>query len=256
MSKPRVLLLDVETQPDLVWVWRVYEASAIDVKQHWQLLSFSAKWLGTRVHVTKGLPDYRGYKPGGDDRMLVKELWKLLDEADIVVAHNGVDFDLKKITARFIAHGLQPPSPYKIVDTKRTIKQVAGFSSNKLDWLCSQLDLGRKLEHQGWHLWRDCMLGVSSAWKTMLRYNRRDVVLLERLYRTISPYIKQPNAALFHDGETCVNPACGSTDIHVYPRLYYANTRAYRRMQCRACGKWARATISERRPRAVVTQAI
>jgi hypothetical protein len=247
--------LDVETQPDLVWVWRVYESNALDVKEHWQLLSFSAKWFGTRVHVTKGLPDYRGYKPGGDDRLLVKELHGLLDEADIVIAHNGVDFDLKKITARFIAHGMQPPSPYKIIDTKRTIKQVAGFSSNKLDWLCGQLGLGRKMEHQGFPLWKGCAAGDAAAWRKMKRYNRHDVRLLGDLYALISPWIRQPNAALYHGDERCVNPACGSDDLHVYPRLYYANTRAYRRFQCNRCGKWARATISERAPKALTVGA-
>jgi hypothetical protein len=250
--KPRVLLLDVETQPDLVWTWRVYEANAIDVKEHWQLLSFSAKWLDTRVHITKGLPNYPGYKPGGDDLALVKELHGLLDAADIVVAHNGVDFDLKKITARMMAHGLTPPSPYRIVDTKRTVKQVSAFSSNKLDWLGAQLELGRKLEHQGWAMWRGCMVGDPAAWKRMLRYNRHDVVLLERLYKLVAPWIKQPNGALYSGDERCVNPQCGSKDLQVFPRLYYANTRAYRRFQCRKCGKWARASVSERTPRAPV----
>lgn len=255
MSKPNILLLDVETQPDLVWAWSVYDSNAIDVKEHWQLLSFSAKWFGTRVHITKGLPDYRGYKPCGNDRLLAKEIHGLLDEADIVVAHNGVDFDLKKVTARFIVHGFEPPSPYRIVDTKRAVKQVAGFSSNKLDWLCSQLEIGRKLEHQGWHLWRDCMLGKPAAWKKMLRYNRRDVVLLEGLYETIAPWIRQPGTGVYIGDERCVNPACRSADIE-WRGLSRQVTRTYRRFQCRRCGKWGRAVLAERVPKAVVTQAL
>ena len=132
----KTLLLDVETQPDLVYAWSVYEANAISVKEHWQLLSFSVEWLHNGKHITKGLCDYKNYKPGCDDYDLVMDLWRLLDEADIVIAHNGMDFDCKAIKARFIAHGLKPPSPYRIVDTKREMKKVARFSSNKLDWIC------------------------------------------------------------------------------------------------------------------------
>lgn len=250
-TKPRILILDIETAPDIAYVWGVYQTNAVEIREHWHLLSYAARWYGQGRAWVRGNDDFG---TPTNDRRLLKELHGLLDEADIVVAHNGVDFDLKKITARFIVHGFNPPSPYKIVDTKRAVKQVAGFSSNRLDWLCSQLDIGRKIKHEGFEMWKGCLRGEPKWWAKMKRYNLHDVRLLEELYTRIAPWIKQPNAALYHDGETCVNPACGSTDIHIYPRLYYANTRAYKRMQCRACGKWARATISERRPRATVVQ--
>jgi hypothetical protein len=247
----KILFLDIETQPDLVWTWGVYEENAIAVKQHWQCLSFSAKWRGGK-HITKGLPDYAGYKPGGDDRKLMEDVWKLLDEADMVVAHNGAGFDIKKLNARFIAHGMTPPSPYALVDTKREVKNVAGFSSNKLDWLCQQLDLGRKLEKPGgWELWLKCMAGDKAAWKTMLEYNKHDVVLLEKLYELIAPWIRQPNAGLYTDEKMrCPNPMCGSMKLQ--RRGTARNrTRAYARFQCIACGAWCRSTTSETK-RAVV----
>lgn len=241
----KILLLDIETQPNLVWSWGVYEENAISVEKHWQCLSYSAKWRGGK-HITKGLPDYKGYKPGGDDKALVADVWKLLDEADMVVAHNGISFDIKKLNARFIAHGMKPPSPYAVVDTKREVKNVAGFSSNKLDWLCQQLDLGRKLEKPGgWELWLRCMAGEKAAWKIMLEYNRHDVVLLEKLYNLLAPWIKQPNANLYDDsGVHCSNPACGSKRLQ--RRGTARNrTRAYARFQCLDCGAWSRATHSE-----------
>ncbi len=240
--KPRVLLLDIETFPDVVYTWGVYEQNAIAVQKHWQMISFSAKWYGEKRQITRAICDYGGYKAGGDDKALCAELWDLLNKADIVVAHNGEQFDIKKIKARFIAHGMKPPSPYRVVDTKKEVVRVAGFSSNKLDWLCQQLELGRKIEHEGWELWLKCMQGDKAAWARMKKYNAHDIVLLEKLYTTIAPWIQQPNCS---EGMVCTNPTCGSTELQA--RGYARNkTRSYQRFQCRTCGTWCRKTISEK----------
>lgn len=252
MSAPRILLLDLETFPDVAYVWGVYDQNAIEVKEHWYMLSFAYRWHKAGPIVCRTLADTKSRT----DRILAKEIHALMDEADIIVAHNGVDFDVKKINARLIAHGFQPPSPYKVVDTKRAVKQVAGFSSNKLDWLCKQLGLGRKIEHEGFALWRKCAeQNDPAAWRRMARYNRHDVRLLGQLYELIAPWIRQPNGALHSGDERCVNPACRSIDIE-WRGLSRQITRNYRRFVCRQCGKWGRAVLSERKPRAVVTQAI
>lgn len=249
-SKPKILFLDIETQPDLIWAWGVYEENAISVEQHWQMISFSAEW-NDGGHITKALCDYDGYKPGGDDKKLAKDIWKLLDQADIVVAHNGANFDVKKCNARFIAHGFQPPSPYKVVDTKRELRKVAAYSSNKLDWICQQLEIGKKVEHNGWQLWFDCMAGKPEAWAKMKKYNRHDVVLLKELYHRLSPWINQPNAVLWSGGERCVNPDCGSKHIQ-WRGVAKTKTRVYRRFQCAECGKWGQAVKAEKHERATV----
>lgn len=258
MSAPRILLLDFETFPNTSYVWGDYEQNAIERKADWFILGYAAKWLGTRPIEVKGLDDFGQRKLGNfiAERRMLRRVHDMMNEADIVVAHNGIDFDIKVANTRFIVHGFKPPSPYKVVDTKRGIKQVARFGSNKLDWLCKQLGIGRKIEHEGFGLWLRCEAGDAGGWKRMKRYNRHDVRLLEELYVLISPWIRQPNAALYSGNERCVNPACRSTDITVFPKLYPAITRMYRRIQCNKCGKWARATVSERKPKAVVVAAL
>lgn len=239
-EQPRILFLDVETQPDLVWTWGVYQENAIAVKEHWQLLSFSAEWLGGGT-ITLGRDDF----PGRDDKELTKALWQLLDEADIVVAHNGISFDLKKITARFIAHRLPKPSPYKIVDTKVELKKVAAFSSNKLDWMAKQLGLGEKKKHEGWPLWEGCINGDAACWKRMKSYNRHDVILLKKLYLELQPWMEQPNAGLWSGELRCPNPACGSAMLQKRG-VQRSKTRMYQRFQCAKCGAWSRAVKSEK----------
>lgn len=245
MNSPRILLLDIETFPDVAYVWGAYDQNAIAIKEHWYIISYAYRWYGKEKVVCRTLYD----TDSPTDDVLVQEIYGLMNDADIIVAHNGIDFDVKKINARLIVNGMKPPSPYKVVDTKRAIKRVAGFSSNKLDWLCRQLGLGRKIEHEGFPLWQACAeKNDPAAWKKMAKYNKHDVVLLDELYTLISPWIRQPN---FTTGLVCVNPACQSTDLE--NRGYSRSaTRMYRRFVCRTCGKWSQTTISERDGKAMV----
>lgn len=246
--KPRLLFLDIETAPDVTWSWGVYQENAIAVKEHWYVLSFAAKWRGvTGPILVKGLCDYKGYKRGNStERLLLKELHSMLDEADIVVAHNGADFDVRKLNARFIAHGMAPPSPFKVVDTKRDLAKVAKFSSNRLNWLSKQLGIGKKtMEHHDWKMWQGCMEGDLKCWKAMKHYNRHDIVLLKELYEIIAPWIEQPNANVWNDGMCCSNPACASRNLNKRG-LMRAKTRIYQRYQCQDCGSWSRSSKAEK----------
>jgi len=244
--KPAMLFLDIETAPDVVWTWGLWQANAIAVKEHWYVLSFAAKWRGDDTLMVNGLDDYKGYKGGKSTELkLLNDVWTLLDEADIVVAHNGRDFDVKKLNARFIEYGFAPPSPYKVVDTKSDLAGVAKYSSNKLDWLMKQFKIGAKMPHEGFDLWQGCMDGDKKAWKTMKAYNAHDVVLLEALYNKISSWIPQPNAGLYEDRPTCPNPGCDGGPL-IKRGLARAITRVYQRYQCDTCGTWSRSVKSEK----------
>lgn len=247
---PRILFIDIETAPDVMWAWGVYEQSAIAVKEHWYVLSFAAKWRKGKAGgpiVTKGLDDYKGYTSGNStERLLLQDVHTLLDEADIVVAHNGADFDVRKLNARFIAHGMTPPSPYRVVDTKRDLARVAKFSSNRLNWLSKQLGIGRKtMEHHDWKMWQGCMEGEAKCWRAMKTYNRHDVVLLQQLYEVLAPWIEQPNANVWSTRPICPNPACGHKRLHV-AGTQPSKTRVYTRYRCPKCGSYARSARSVR----------
>ena len=132
-----------------------------------------------------------------DDGRIVKNLWKLLDEADIVIAHNGKKFDIPKINARFILNECPPPSFYKQIDTKEVAAKQFGFSSNKLDALAGYFGFKVKLDTD-FSLWERCMRGDDEALQYMEIYNRHDVELLEEVYIRLRPWIKaHPNVALY-----------------------------------------------------------
>src|SRR5262249_3211392 len=239
----RILLLDVETLPNLGWTWNKWQTDVIRFKQETCLATFAAKWLGEPVFA-KSLPDYKGYQPNSyDDHELVKDLWTLFDEADVIVAHNGRDFDIKVCRARFIYHGFVPPSPFKIVDTKEVAKRVARFNSNKLDDLGQLLGMGKKIKTD-FDLWQGCIEGDAASWAKMVAYNKKDVILLEKLYLRLLPWIgNHPNMTLFDDRAKC--PKCGSRKTR-YCGVARSMTGEYRRFQCLECGGWGQHTKRER----------
>lgn len=241
--QPKILFFDVETFPNVSYTWGKYDQNVIRFKQEGCMATFVAKWLGDKRIISKALPDYKGYRAGSyDDRKLVADLWKLLDEAEIVVAHNGDDFDIRVANARFIAHGLKPPSPFKSVDTKKAVKRVARFNSNKLDDLGGLLLADKKIKTD-FDLWQGCIDGDKKSWAQMVAYNRKDVLLLERLYLYIRPWISNhPNLTIGIGEAAC--PKCGSTEIE-YRGWARSASRSYRRFQCTKCGGWGRELHSE-----------
>jgi DNA polymerase elongation subunit (family B) len=193
--------------------------------------------LGDRRVKSFALPDFKGYKPGSeDDKYLVKELWKLFDEADIIIAHNGDRFDIRKTNARFAYYNLPPPSPYKTVDTLKVAKRYFNFTSNKLDSLGDYLGYGRKMAHTGFTLWKGCMTGDPKAWKTMVAYNKRDVVLLEQIYKHFLPWItNHPNTAVMSNRDGC--PNCASQNL-IKQGFGFTKTGKRQQFQCKDCKAW------------------
>jgi uncharacterized protein YprB with RNaseH-like and TPR domain len=234
----KILFLDIETAPSLGWVWGKWQQNVIDFKKDWYILSYAYKWAHENEIKVIGLIDLPGYKRHAEnDKALAKTLWKLLDEADIVIAQNGDGFDVPKINTRFLIHDLQPPSPYKTVDTLKIARKVFAFDSNKLDDLGHYLNIGRKLPHTGFHLWKGCMTGDPEAWKLMKEYNAHDIDLLEKLYYKVRAWDKnhpQVNKGQIAN-EAC--PKCSSD--HVQKRGFsYTQLRKKQRYQCLNCTTW------------------
>jgi DNA polymerase elongation subunit (family B) len=174
--------------------------------------------------------------------MLVTNLWVLFNKADVIIAHNGNAFDLKKVRTLFLKHRLPPPEPYKQIDTKLIAKRYFNFDSNSLKDLAEYLGLNKKLETGGYELWRDCENGVKKAWKTMGEYNDQDVKVLEELYLTMLPYMdNHPNIGLL-TGELEACPNCGSFKIQKRGFLF-TRVSKYQRIQCMDCGAWSKQPI-------------
>lgn len=242
MTSPRILIADIETAPILANVWRTWKENVglNQIEHDWYLLSYSAKWLGAKrvmYHDQSRAVDME------NDYELMLKLHRTLDEADIVVAHNGKKFDMRKINARFILNGLPPPSPYVVIDTMLEARKHFAFTSNRLIYLTDQLCTQKKDEHAqfpGFELWKQCLAGNKAAWAEMKKYNIQDTVSLEELYLKLRPWMEgHPNVATYANPEHPTCPKCGSDNV-IQKGYRHTQTGRYARFLCNDCGGWSR----------------
>ena len=233
----RILLLDIETAPNKVYSWGLWDQNIAtnQVEETSYILCWAAKWYGEKQIQFDSVRK-------SSQKIMLGRMHKLLDEADIVVHYNGLKFDIPTLNKEFISLGFAPPAPYKQVDCLKEVKRMFRFQSNKLDFVSQALDIGAKVQHEGFELWVKCMEGDEAAWAKMEKYNRGDVKILESLYTRLRPWIdKHPNAGAFEDIQCC--PKCGSEK---YQHRGYAVTQMmkYPRYQCQSCGGWFRGNKS------------
>lgn len=240
------LFYDIETAPIVGTVWGKYEQNLIWTISDWYMLMFAYKWEHEKKTHVVALPDFNLYKKEPtNDYEVVKKLHELFNEADIVVAHNGDQFDQKKSNARFIYHNLPPVSPYQQIDTKKAAKRYFNFTSNKLDDLGTYFNLGNKI-HTDYTLWQGCMNGDMKSWKAMKKYNIQDVVLLEKVYQKMMPWMStHPNVATIDERpDAC--PKCGEQGKMQSRGFRVSKVARYRKFQCQNCGSWVQERASQK----------
>lgn len=236
----RVLIIDIETAPMLGYVWSLWDNNVAlnQLKSDWYILSFSAKWLYDDAKNTIYY-DQRHAKNIEDDSKLLQKLWKLLDEADVIITQNGVRFDIPKINARFVQHGFHPPSSYRHIDTQQIAKRVFGFTSNKLEYmtdkLCTTYKKQKHSKFSGFDLWKQCLAGNTEAWEEMRVYNEYDVLSLEELYTVLAPWYPRINFNVFRQDLHTECNACGCSEFKSHG-FKYTNTGKFRRYICENCG--------------------
>ncbi len=237
----KVLVFDIETAPILGYVWGLWDNNVAlnQIHSDWYVLSWSAKWLGKKRVMYM---DQRNAPHIENDKKILSGIWKLLDEADIVITQNGKKFDQKKLNARFVLHGFQPPSSFKHIDTFLIAKKHFGFTSNKLEYMSDKLCVKYKklktTQFQGFELWKECLAGNKAAWREMEKYNKHDVLALEELYTKLIPWDNTVNFNVFNKSAQTVC-SCGSADF-MRNGYSYTGTSRFNRYKCKKCGSEVR----------------
>lgn len=230
----RILLLDIENSPNLAHCWGLWQQniSLAQLQQSAYVMCYAAKWLGEEFV-------YYDSVNISSRRNMMKGIHALLDQADAVVHYNGKRHDIPLLNKEFLELGMKPPSPYKQIDLLETSKRIFKFPSNKLEYVCRALKIGKKVEHIGHELWTRCMAKDQEAWKLMEEYNIHDVVLLEEVYNKMLPWIKShTNHSLYNQDSYCC-PNCGSHKVQ--KRGFHKTLHSvFQRFQCKDCGSWSK----------------
>jgi hypothetical protein len=170
-----------------------------------------------------------------DDSRIVKSLWETLNSANILIGHNIISFDNKKINLRFLAYGL-PPIKKQNIDTYVVAKKQFEFPSNSLKGINQYLGIKQKKENEGFLLWRKCMAGDPVALNNMQDYCDGDVLATSELYYKIRPFITNPpKISWFYDNnkKRCSN--CGSVNLRETGNFIYLSNGKYSEIRCE-CG--------------------
>lgn len=225
-------MLDIETAPHLAAVWGLYDQNVAtnQIIKPGYTLCWAAKWHGEKeIHFDSILSGHR---------KMVRGIHKLMNEADAICHYNGTKFDIPTLNKEFLLLGMNPPAPSAQVDLLRVARSRFRLASNKLDYVAGALGLGHKEKHKGFDLWLECMAKDPTAWQTMESYNKQDVVLLEKVYTRLLPWIKNhPNRSVYEGAACC--PNCGSEKAQARG-FAIARTVRYHRFQCQDCGTWFR----------------
>lgn len=247
-SDLKILVYDIETAPIIGYVWGLWDNNVAlnQIKKDWHLLSWAAKWYGQPTTKVMYM-DQRDAKNVEDDSKILKGIWNLLNEADVVLTQNGRKFDQKKLNARFIMNGMQPPSTYKHIDTKQIASRHFGFTSNKLEYLTEKLNVkykkGKHKKYPGFELWKECLAGNEVAWNELKKYNIYDVLSLEELYSKLLPWDNTVNFNVYTGEDMVCN--CGSKHL-IKNGHVHAGMGKYQRYRCVDCGSNYRDRRSEK----------
>jgi len=249
----KILILDIETAPLKAFIWDIWNQNIgiHQITSDWFVFTWAAKWLFEKKIYSSRLTSEESKNQ--NDKRIMQNIWELLNEADVVITHNGDKFDLPRINTRFLLHKIPPPQPYQSIDTLKSVRKQFGFVSNKQEFLNKKLGTPLKVETGGFDLWGKCYDGCEKSLKKMELYNIGDVKSLEDNYLKIRAWIKpHPNLGLFilDEHERC--PSCGSNDLTECGKQYATTVNLYESLKCNNCGAYGRRkkstlTVSQRK---------
>ena len=238
MSKaPKIqrLFWDIETSPNVGLFWQASRKQFINyenVVREAAVICICWKWEGARtVHSLEWAL--------GDDSRMIAEFLKVADKADEMVAHYGDFFDIKWFNSQCLKHGLGPPAEPKTVDTCVIARRRFKLNSNRLDYLANLL-LGTgktKTEFDWWK--RITMDNDPAALELMVKYCKKDVRLLERVYHKISAFHSpKTHIAVLNGGAAWMCSHCGTDRVIHHKRKVTAKGTVQHQMKCNECGRY------------------
>lgn len=244
MAEPRILFWDIENSQNLAAVFQLKHNDYINAENIFQerfIICAAWSWMGkSKVHAVSLLDNHsRFLKNPHDDTFVVKRLHDVLSEADVIIAHNGDEFDTKMVRGRMLQHQLPPLPPILSIDTLKTARKQFLLNANNLDYLGNYLGVGRKKPTKP-GLWLKVLRGDEQAIRDMVKYNKGDVQLLKRVFDKLRPYIPDHvNRQLFAGNKGLSCPRCGSANVQSRG-IHRALTQTYQRYRCNVCLGWFR----------------
>lgn len=239
--KIKRLIWDIETSPNVGLFWDAGYRKNIpydNIIRERAIICIAYKWEGSKKTECLEWND-------GCDKKLVEDFIEIANQSDEMVAHNGDKYDITFLTARALKHGMVVNPQIKTVDTLAIARKRFRLNSNRLDYIAEYLGHGNKIKTE-FGLWKAITLdNCPKAMKKMVKYCKKDVDLLEAVWKKLQPYHNPKThvgVMVGKDKWTC--PDTGSENVHVNKtKITAAGTVRYE-MYCRDSRRYY--TISQK----------
>ena len=235
-TKRKRLFFDIETSPNIGLFWEAGYKKNIDysnIIQERAIICICYKWEDD-----KDVYSLQWDSKQNDKAMLLKFV-EVANTASELVGHNGDKFDLAWIRTRCLFHDIKMFPTYTTIDTLKIARSKFRFNSNRLNYIADFLGLGQKIKTE-FNLWKDILLHKDKiAMEAMIKYCKKDVVLLEKVFKHLNTHIeaKTHYGVLFGQYKgTC--PECGSDDLAGAGTRTTATGVVKLRYQCKTCNKY------------------
>ena len=177
-----------------------------------------------------------------DDYHVVKTMYEVLSNVDIIVGHNSSKFDWPKLNYKFTKYGFPAIDEPVHIDTLKAARKYYRATSNSLYYLAKEFGVEMKedLPKGVMHKADD---GCVKSLKRLVKYNKQDIKSGATLYFKMMPYIKNhPDirrimGVIKTPGEgQKLNQcgSCGSKNV-ISHGIRVTKLGKYRRIQCKDC---------------------
>lgn len=127
-------------------------------------------------------------KKRSDDSAVVAAIVAELSKHDILIAHNGLNYDLPFLRTRMAKHSMQPLRSFKLVDPVQVARRSLRMSGNSLERIADFLGCNTKTTVDG-NLWlRAALDGDRKAMDAIVDHCCEDVKMLERIVDCVKGY--------------------------------------------------------------------
>lgn len=246
IKKPKVLYFDLENSLMQAYTFNIWNTNigGNRINKHSHLLSNSWAFDDEEVQGIRLTPEQ---VKNSDDLLVVVDMIKAIEQADILVSYNGISFDKRVLNTRALYHGLPPIRWGKHYDVMREIKKNFKFPSNSMDNVSKYLGIEGKNTSNHRMLWERCFEwwhhdSCEEALNQMLVYGKQDIVVLRNLHKRIMGWdksgvnvgmiTKDINGVNTKDNHELLCSHCGSSDVDKLLSKGYTTTTSYDIYRC------------------------
>ncbi len=141
--------------------------------------------------ITLRIDDYKNYKKDlCNDKQLVVDISKEIENFDVICHYNGDAFDLPFLDTRLAIHGLHKRvSLIHSIDLLPIIKKKMRLHSNRLDTVSHALGLSEEKTKILPQVWQRASHGSKKDLDYIVEHCQKDVIVLEEVFKRLKPFI-------------------------------------------------------------------